>query len=105
MATAMRMWHSDTPVRERGIAILSGDGSGGFTVPTSGQIAIGSAAGSSPLAVIGDFNGDGKADLAVADQFFSTVTILLGNGANGFTRLRPASTQPSLVRIQRLPVW
>jgi hypothetical protein len=40
-----------------------------------------------PLAVtVGDFNGDGKADLAVATQVFNTndVTILLGNGNGTF---------------------
>src|SRR5512140_1121598 len=43
-------------------------------------------AGTNPIAVaIGDFNGDGKADLAVANYDFSiNVSILLGNGNSIF---------------------
>ncbi|MGH9764093.1 MAG: FG-GAP-like repeat-containing protein, partial [Blastocatellia bacterium] len=33
---------------------------------------------------IGDFNNDGRLDLAVADEFGGDVTILLGDGAGGF---------------------
>lgn len=43
--------------------------------------------GSLPTAVgVGDFNGDGKADLAVANQQSNTVTILLANSTGGFTQ-------------------
>jgi hypothetical protein len=35
--------------------------------------------------VTGDFNGDGKTDLAVADYNGGKVSVLLGNGAGGFT--------------------
>ena len=34
---------------------------------------------------IGDFNGDGIEDLAVANYGYDNVSILLGNGAGGFT--------------------
>ena len=43
--------------------------------------------------VVGDFNGDGKLDLAVANEDSNTITILLGNGDGTFSRLqrlRPA---------------
>ena len=84
-----------------GVSILSGDGAAGFTIPTSGEIAIGSAVpGSTPLAVVGDFNGDGKADLAVADQTGSTLTVLLGDGANGFTA---APGNPSFFSTDGVP--
>jgi hypothetical protein len=40
--------------------------------------------GTSPTSVaVGDFNGDGKLDLAVANYRSNNVSILLGNGNNG----------------------
>ena len=47
----------------------------------------------SPSSVaVGDFNGDGKLDLAVANEFSYTVTILLGNGDGTFT---PTADSPA----------
>ena len=41
--------------------------------------------GSSPESVtVGDFNGDGKSDLAVANAASNNVGVLLGNGTGGF---------------------
>ncbi|WP_418006552.1 DUF4347 domain-containing protein, partial [Nostoc piscinale] len=41
--------------------------------------------GSSPrLVTVGDFNGDGKLDLAVANRYSNNVSVLLGNGTGGF---------------------
>ncbi|MEH2462372.1 FG-GAP-like repeat-containing protein [Nostoc sp.] len=41
--------------------------------------------GSSPSSVtVGDFNADGKLDLAVANYSSNTVSVLLGNGTGGF---------------------
>ena len=37
------------------------------------------------FAAVGDFNGDGLQDLAVANDTSSDVSILLGNGAGGFS--------------------
>jgi hypothetical protein len=43
------------------------------------------AVGTRPASVaIGDLNGDGKRDLAVADTGSNSVSVLLGNGAGGF---------------------
>ena len=42
--------------------------------------------GTSPTSVaVGDFNGDGKLDLAAANSDDNSVTVLLGNGSGGFT--------------------
>ncbi len=42
-------------------------------------------AGRGPLSVaVGDFNGDGALDLAVANANFNTVSVLLGNGDGTF---------------------
>jgi CSLREA domain-containing protein len=54
-------------------------GSAGFAAATNRP------AGSAPTAVVtGDFNGDGKQDIAVTDQASNTVSVLLGDGAGGF---------------------
>jgi hypothetical protein len=61
------------------VTILLGNGDGTFTVKST------MPAGSNPLAItVGDFNGDGKADLAIVDQASNSVTILLGNGDGTF---------------------
>ncbi|MFM6277324.1 MAG: FG-GAP repeat domain-containing protein, partial [Dolichospermum sp.] len=42
--------------------------------------------GSGPASVkTGDFNGDGKSDLVVANDASNNVSILLGNGAGSFS--------------------
>ena len=65
------------------VTILLGDGSGGFTQPADSPI----SAGNAPFSVaVGDFNLDGKLDLAVADDASNNVTILLGNGLGGFAQ-------------------
>ena len=61
------------------MSILLGNGSGGFT-PGS-PIAVGTA----PITMaVGDFNGDGIADLAISNFGSNNVSILLGNGSGGF---------------------
>jgi len=64
------------------VTVLLGNGAGGFKVAPSSPFAVGTG----PYAVVlGDFNGDGIQDLATVDYFSGTVTVLLGNGAGGFT--------------------
>ena len=66
------------------VSILLGNGSGGFSPAPGSPVTV----GNSPYAVaIADFNGDGIADLAVADWGSNDVTILLGNGSGGFSAL------------------
>jgi FG-GAP-like repeat/Abnormal spindle-like microcephaly-assoc'd, ASPM-SPD-2-Hydin/FG-GAP repeat len=63
------------------VTILLGNGNGTFSVPDVAS----PTTGSNPLSfVTGDFNGDGKVDLAVANYRSNTVTILLGNGDGSF---------------------
>jgi hypothetical protein len=62
------------------VAIFLGNGDGTFTAapsPAVNQYPGGLA--------VGDFNGDGKPDLAVLNYTGSSVTILLGNGHGEFT--------------------
>jgi len=70
------------------VTILLGNGSGGFTAASGGPFAVGHAPNSIAVA---DFNGDGYADLAVANSADITVTLLLGNGNGGFA---PAGGSP-----------
>jgi hypothetical protein len=65
------------------VTILLGNGAGSFTPATNSPVRVG--AGAMALAV-GDLNGDGTADLAVANHNDNTVTILLGNGDGSFTQ-------------------
>ena len=70
------------------VSILLGNGSGGFSAAAGSPVTVGSL----PISVaIGDMNGDGKLDLAVANYFSNDVTILLGNGLGGFG---PAAGSP-----------
>ena len=70
------------------ISILFGNGDGTFQPHTD------YATGTRPLSVVvSDFNGDGKLDLAVANNVDSTVSIFLGNGDGTFrTRVDYATT-------------
>src|SRR5205807_1266513 len=62
------------------VSILLGTGTGSFSAATN------FAVGSNPISVaIGDFNGDGKSDLAVANQLSNNVSILLGSGTGSFS--------------------
>ena len=57
------------------ISMLLGNGTGSF--PTHVQYAV----PGNPVAIIhGDFNGDGKQDVATADERLSEISVLLGNG-------------------------
>ena len=64
------------------VTILLGNGSGGFTEAPGSPFGLGNG----PYSVVaGDFNGDGIQDLATANSLSNNVTVLLGNGAGGFT--------------------
>jgi hypothetical protein len=74
------------------VSVLMGNGDGSFqpavyTPTTTGVIssATGTAAGSAPAAIVaGDFNGDGRLDLATANLGSSDISVLLGKGDGTF---------------------
>ena len=73
------------------LSVLLGDGTGGFAPAPGSPIAVGSG----PSWVVGaKLDNDRNIDLAVANQGSDTVSVLLGNGAGGFTQ---ASGSPVLV--------
>ena len=77
--------HSDGTVD-----IFLQDGVGDF-FPSNGT-----RAGSSPSAIaVADFNGDGKADLAITNGTQDNVTILLGDGTGNFTAAASPGTGSS----------
>jgi hypothetical protein len=82
------------------VTVLLGDGTGSFTEAPGSPFAAGTY---SQSVAVGDFNGDGKLDLAIANYGSNNVTVLLGDGAGGFTAA-PGSpftvgTQPSSVAV------
>ena len=64
------------------LTIFLSDGFGGFYTPPGGPYKL----GTNPYyAAIGDFNGDGNADIAVVNQSSNNMNLLVGNGMGGFT--------------------
>ncbi len=71
------------------LSVLIGNGSGGFAAATGSPFPvpgrIGGPASQPSALVVGDFNGDGFPDVAVANYDPSCVTVLTGNGKGSFT--------------------
>ncbi len=63
------------------VTVLLGDGTGGFTAAPGSPFPVGTYPES---VAVGDFNRDGKLDLAIANAGSNNVTVLLGDGAGGF---------------------
>jgi Bacterial Ig-like domain (group 3)/FG-GAP-like repeat len=64
---------------QQAMSVLVGNGDGTFAAPVNYGTAVQPNA-----AIIADFNGDGKPDVAVTDQVTNAVHILLGNGDGTF---------------------
>src|SRR5439155_1645054 len=63
-------------------SVLLGNGLGSFASATNFTVGGG---GYPDSIAVGDFNGDGKLDLAVSNFVSNNVSIFLGNGAGGFS--------------------
>jgi FG-GAP-like repeat len=68
--------------RITGIAVLLGDGSGGFSQAPGSPVSI--LAGNDISVAVADLDGDGKPDLAVANTHRNEIELLRGDGAGGF---------------------
>jgi hypothetical protein len=73
---------ADSSGRISGIAILLGDGAGGFAQAPGSPVSI--LAGNSVSVAVADLDGDGKPDLAVANTGRNEISLLRGNGIGGF---------------------
>ena len=72
-----------TNLNAKNVVILLGNGNGTFTA--TGPVSATSGAQTGPSAIAtGDFNADGKIDLAITNQGNNTVSILFGNGNGVF---------------------
>ncbi len=68
------------------VSVFLGNGDGTFTAAPGGPIAV----GNDPEGIaVGDLNGDGIPDIAVANFGGNSVTVLLGKGNGTFTTLAP----------------
>jgi hypothetical protein len=85
--------------RVTGLEILRGDGSGGFAEAPGSPVAI--LAGSSVAVTAADIDGDGKADIAVANTQRNEISVLRGDGTG---RFGPPTTVASVRRPHALAV-
>jgi LPXTG-motif cell wall-anchored protein len=65
------------------VSVLLGDGTGGFAAAPGSPFAV---SGWPYALAVADVNGDGKADIATVDYNPSGVSVLLGDGAGGFSK-------------------
>jgi hypothetical protein len=68
----------------RNVSVLLGTGSGSFRAATNFVTDAGPDSYTPRSAAIGDLNGDGRQDLAVANDFKNDVSVLVGTGSGSF---------------------
>ena len=73
------------------VAILLGNGDGTFKTQMSYPSANGMMTGQTAITT-GDFDGDGKVDLAITDQAENSVSVLVGNGDGSFQSPQEVNT-------------
>lgn len=74
---AVSLWYAGR------VAIMSGDGRGGFSAPTNFVVGQGAE-----RVVMSDLNADNKADLVVPNSRTHKVSVLFGNGLGGFVPIK-----------------
>lgn len=75
-----------TKIPYSAVAVSLGNGDGTFTLANGSPISFGQSVSA---IVAGDFNGDGKLDLAVTDYSANAVYVLMGNGDGTFQQPIP----------------
>jgi hypothetical protein len=78
------------------LSVLLGNGAGGFVLhsplPFTNYAYVPSSSGGPYAVAVADVNHDGKPDALVANSNSSTLGVLLGDGAGGFTIFSPPSS-------------
>ena len=90
--------HADLVVGNGGsrdVSVLLGDGRGAFRAAPGSPLAVGIAA---HLVALGDFDRDGKTDLAITEHDRNDVLVLEGDGRGAFA---PMAGSPALL-IERV---
>jgi hypothetical protein len=78
---------SDSDLAASGVDIMLGNGDGTFQAPVTYTTAE-----DPRMVIVGDFNGDGKLDLATANADSETISVLLGKGDGTFQTHKDNST-------------
>src|SRR5262249_11713876 len=81
-----------TNQRDSTVSVLLGDGHGGFAPAPGAPAKVGSFPDS---VAVGDFNGDGRPDLAVSNSSKNNLNLLLGNGDGTFQAAGTFAVGPS----------